>query len=224
MADDISLELWMDRRRLAALERVMTESGTDVQTVMQARFDELYRQYVPAQERTDINNAIEAERLAAERFAEERKRVCAFRVTENGQRKFFTVDDGLELLDAAKKVRSYLTAEPASRPSSFDKMFLHPAEISAERFDELVGIRMENTGRVTGVFDIDFDKREFSAVSIMDGWQTFALGDVSAAAYHATRKQFLSVEQQWERLLDKLDGKELTPADAPQSEMLEPMM
>lgn len=29
MADDISLELWMDRRRLAALERVMAESGTD---------------------------------------------------------------------------------------------------------------------------------------------------------------------------------------------------
>ena len=41
MADDISLELWMDRRRLAALERVMAESGTDTQTVMQARFDEL---------------------------------------------------------------------------------------------------------------------------------------------------------------------------------------
>jgi hypothetical protein len=41
MADDISIELWMDRRRLAALERVMRESGTDTQTVMQARFDEL---------------------------------------------------------------------------------------------------------------------------------------------------------------------------------------
>ena len=58
MADDVSLELWMDKRRLAALERVMNESGTDTQTVMQARFDELYRQYVPAQERTDINNAL----------------------------------------------------------------------------------------------------------------------------------------------------------------------
>lgn len=49
MADDNSIELWMDRRRLAALERVLNESGTDTQTVMQARLDELYAQYVPAQ-------------------------------------------------------------------------------------------------------------------------------------------------------------------------------
>ena len=44
MADDVSLEPWMDKRRLAALERVMNESSTDTQTVMQARFDELYSQ------------------------------------------------------------------------------------------------------------------------------------------------------------------------------------
>lgn len=212
MADDISLELWMDRRRLTALERVMQESGTDVQTVMQARFDELYHQYVPAQERTDINNSIEAERLAAERLAEERRCVGAFHVTENGRSLYFSVDNGLELLDAAKKVRSYLTAEPAAKPSSFDKMFLHPTEISTERFDELVGIRMENTGKVNGVFDIDFDKQEFSALNIMDGWKTFALGDVSAAAYHATRKHLLSVDQQYERLLNRLSGKSITSA------------
>ena len=212
MADDVSLELWMDRRRLAALERVLKESGTDTQAVMQARFDELYRQYVPVQERAAINERMEGERLAAERRAEEARRVCAFHVTEDGQSRYFFVDDSLELLDAAKKVRSYLTAESAARPSGFEKMFLHPAEISAERFDELAGIRMENTGKVTGVFDIDFDKREFSGVNIMDGWQTFAMGDVSAAAYHATRKRMLFSDQQLRCLLNHLDGKEITSA------------
>lgn len=73
MADDVSIELWMDRRRLAVLEHVMRESETDVQTVMQARFDELFQQYVPAQERTDINNDIEGERLAEERRAQHEK-------------------------------------------------------------------------------------------------------------------------------------------------------
>ncbi len=43
----------------------------------------------------------------------------------------------------------------------------------------------------------------------MDGWQTFALGvRCPAAAYHATRKQLLSTEQQYERLLDRLDGRQ----------------
>lgn len=36
--------------------------------------------------------------------------------------------------------------------------------------------------------------------------------DVSVAAYYAFRKQNISTDQRWERLLDKLDGKELTPS------------
>lgn len=44
---------------------------------------------------------------------------------------------------------------------------------------------MENTGKVRGVFDVNFDKREFSAVNIMDGWQTWAMHDVSVAVYTA---------------------------------------
>ena len=46
----------------------------------------------------------------------------------------------------------------------------------------------------------------------MDGWHTYRIHDVSVAAYHAFRKQNISADQRWERLLDKLDGKELTPS------------
>ena len=71
---------------------------------------------------------------------------------------------------------------------------------------------MENTGKVRGVFDLNFDKREFSAVHIMDGWQTWAMRDVSVAVYHATRSQFASSDDQWRKLLDHLSGKEITSA------------
>lgn len=64
---------------------------------------------------------------------------------------------------------------------------------------------------MSGLFEVDFDKEIFSAVSTMDGWHTFRLHDVSVAAYHAFRKQNISTDQRWDRLLDKLDGKELTP-------------
>ena len=63
---------------------------------------------------------------------------------------------------------------------------------------------------MSGVFELDFDKDTFSAVSTMDGWHTYRLHDVSVAAYHAFRKQNISTDQRWDRLLDKLDGKELT--------------
>ena len=71
---------------------------------------------------------------------------------------------------------------------------------------------MENIGKVRGVFDVNFDKREFSAVQIMDGWQTWAMRDVSAAVYHATRSQFASSDDKWRKLLDHLSGKEITSA------------
>ena len=42
--------------------------------------------------------------------------------------------------------------------------------------EHCVGDRAEQdfTGKVRGVFDVNFDKREFSAVHIIDGWQTWA--------------------------------------------------
>ena len=76
----------------------------------------------------------------------------------------------------------------------------------------LTAVRMENTGKVRGVFDVNFDKREFSAVHIMDGWQTWAMRDVSVASYHATRSYFASADEQWRKLLDHLKGKEIASA------------
>jgi hypothetical protein len=212
MADDISLELWIDRRRIDALERVLNESGTDTQTVMQARLEELYTQYVPAQERTQINECIEAERLAAERRAEESRRISVFRVTEHGDEMYFKTERSGEFLQAANQLRTYLRKEQSAPPAAFAEMFSDRAEISADEFDAQVAARMENTGKVIGAYDVDFDKREFSAVNIMDGWVTYAMGDVSTAAYHAFRNGLRSDAQRWNIFLEKLDGKEITSA------------
>ena len=46
----------------------------------------------------------------------------------------------------------------------------------------------------------------------MDGWQTWAMRDVSVAVYHATRSQFASGDDKWHKLLDHLKGKEITSA------------
>ena len=72
--------------------------------------------------------------------------------------------------------------------------------------------RMENTGQVIGVFELDFDKREFSAVHIMDGWRTWAMQDVSAAAEQAFRDNNVSVDDRYRILLSQLDGREITSA------------
>lgn len=111
-----------------------------------------------------------------------------------------------------KKLRGYVTKGSGVAPDKFIGMFFGGQPITAKEFDALTALRMENTGKVRGVFDVNFDKREFSAVHIIDGWQTWAMRDVSVAVYHATRSQFASGDDKWRKLLDHLNGKEITSA------------
>lgn len=144
------------------------------------------------------------------RQEEAAKKLAVFHIRESGKDRWLQVDRALESLDAAQLLRSYLRS--ARGASSFEQMLYQAEEISPEDFEKMASLRMENTGTVTGAFELDFDKREFSAVNIMDGWQTFAMGDVATAARQAHRKNHLSHEQRWSRFLDELDGKQITSA------------
>ena len=65
---------------------------------------------------------------------------------------------------------------------------------------------MENTEKVTGVCDLDFDKREFSAVHIMDGWTTWAMRDVIPSIHQVTNPCFTTAEERLRKLLELLGG------------------
>ena len=159
-----------------------------------------------------ISRAIQSE-AAAQRAEEEAARTyAAYHVTENGQEWYFKTSPGEELLAVGKKLRGYLTQGSGVAPDKFIGMFFGGQPITAKEFYVLTALRMENTGKVRGVFDVNFDKCEFSAVQIMDGWQTWAMRDVSVAVYHATRSQFASGDDKWRKLLDHLKGKEITSA------------
>ena len=82
--------------------------------------------------------------------------------------------------------------------------------ISLEAFDALAKRRMENTGEVSGVFELDFDARTISALNIMDGWKVYAMQDVADAAEQAFQKAEISEDDRWRIFLDRLDGQELT--------------
>ena len=46
----------------------------------------------------------------------------------------------------------------------------------------------------------------------MDGWRTWAMRDVSPSVYHATRSRFAPADEQLSKLLELLDGMEITSA------------
>ena len=209
MADHVDITLWIDRRWKDAIEKHL--NGQTLQEHMEDVLDEICNQ-LPEREYKRISAEIYAEDAARRTEEEAARTYAAYHVVENGQEWYFKTSPGEELLDAAKKLRGYVTAENGTAPDLFIKLFADGHPITAQEYNALTALRMESTGKARGVFDLNFDKREFSAVRIMDGWRTWAMRDVSAAVYHATRSQFASSDDQWRKLLDHLSGKEITSA------------
>lgn len=209
MADHVDITLWIDRRWKDAIEKHLRDETLEEH--LEDVLDELCNQ-LPEREYKRISAEIYAEDAARRTEEEAARTYAAYHVTERGQEWYFKTSPGEELLNAAEKLRGYATAEKGTVPDLFIKMFADGRPITAEEYNALTAVRMENTGKVRGVFDMNFDKREFSAVHIMDGWKTWVMRDVSAAVYHATRSQFASSDDKWRKLLDHLSGKEITSA------------
>lgn len=213
MSEYESVELWLHSYKMSALTEALEEQGlSDVDTIMQERLIELYSEIVPFDVQQEIRQRIDSEVEAESQEREAARTYAVFHVIENGDENYLSTDDPIELLDAAKQLRAYLTKQSGVSTQSFVQSLAHATPITKERFENLVRLRMDNTGKVTGAFDIDFDKREFSAVNVMDGWKAFSVDDVSTAAYHAMRKKNIFNEERWDILLKYLDGKEITSA------------
>ena len=135
-------------------------------------------------------------------------RQAVFRVTENGESMYFSVPESVELLQAAAHLRNYLSDENAG--TKFTAIFPHGEKITQEQFDAAVAERMENTGRVAGAYELDFDARTFSALNIMDGWKVYAMQDMAAAAEAAFQETEMSEDDRWRVFLDRLEDKEMT--------------
>ena len=208
MAQQEEIVLWIDRRWKSAIEKHL--KGENLQEHLENVLDELCNQ-LPEREYERISAEIYAEDVAQRAEEEATRTYAAYHVTERGQEWYFKTSPGEELLNAAERLNRYLK-EPPDTGSKFIRLFSCGTLLTSEEYQQMIAERMENTGKVRGVFELDFDKREFSAVHIMDGWRTWAMRDVSVAAYHATRSQFASSDDKWRKLLDHLSGKEITSA------------
>ena len=76
---------------------------------------------------------------------------------ENGQEWYYKTTPGEELLGTARMLRKYLKDTERST-GKFISLYSQAQPITPEEYRHLIHLRMENTGKVTGVFDLDFDK------------------------------------------------------------------
>ena len=197
--------LRLDERWYKALNRHL--KNETLEEHMEDVLDELCNQ-LPQREYERISREIWQEDQGCRQAREAEQKIAVFHVTENGESVYFYVAEPMELLQTAVHLRNCLSDENAD--TKFTAMFPHKEKISQEQFDAAAAERMENTGRVTGAYELDFDARTFSALNIMDGWNAYVMQDVADAAEQAFQEAEISEDVRWRIFLDRLDGQELT--------------
>lgn len=208
--NSIEVTLWLEQPRYDALQRILRESGTDLETVMQARLEEFYRQTVPDLEREKINLSMEAVRLAEERARLANMKISAFRIMENGQDSYFVTEQSVELLEMARLLRRYLRGDLDSGPKQFAGHFAVYKWLAEDQFQDYVQERMRDPYRIVGVYNVDFDRQEVSLVDAEQGWQNYRMRDVSTAVYAAFRStQWIGTDERTKKFLNHLKGKEI---------------
>ena len=217
--DDISLELWMERCKLAALENALANQGMNATAYMQAQLEKAYQEFVPQETQQFVQEEITREEQDAAARREASRRFAVFHVREGGAEEWFSVETGLEFLHAANHLRNFLHRRGANQGRTFSGRFSNQASLSPQEYESYVNERLENTGRIAGAFEIDFDRGICSALSIMDGWKAYPIKDVCAAAFQAYRKEHATEQERWQKFLDRLDGRELTLISDPNEDI-----
>ena len=197
--------LRLDERWYKALNRHL--KNETLEEHMEEVLDELCNQ-LPQREYERISREIWQEDQENRQAREAEQKIAVFHVTENGESVYFSVSESLELLQAAVHLRNYLSDENAD--TKFVSAFPCGEKITQEQFDAAAAECMENTGRVAGAYELDFNARTFSALNIMDGWKVYAMQDVADAAVQAFQDVEMSEDTRWRVFLDRLEDKEMT--------------
>ena len=91
--------------------------------------------------------------------------MAGFHITEDCAEVYLQNESGMEFLQLARWLHDYLQQGQRLSARSLFEATDDCKEISREAFDALAKRRMENTGEISGVFELDFDARTFSALN-----------------------------------------------------------
>ena len=135
---------------------------------------------------------------------------AGFHITEDCAEVYLQNESGTEFLQLARRLHDYLQQKQRLPARSLLEATDDCKEISREAFNVMARRRMENTGEVSGLFELDFDARTLSALNIMDGWKVYAMQDAADAAEAAFQEAEISEDERWRVFLDRLEDKEMT--------------
>ncbi len=214
------ITLWLDERWYDALSHQLKNRDTTVEDALDEFLDAMIDQ-LPKREYERVSREIWQE---IQRQADEGPRpVSVFRVTQNGQTDHLLTegDASMDALRIALCLRTYLLRK-ANSSERFAEALHGAVDIAPEVFEDYADELRQGTGRMVAALGIDLDHGEFSTLDAADGWEVYAIRDVSTAAWHASRKDSLEWERrqdifaaELERKLIRCDSPEIAPPSGP---------
>ena len=189
------ITVWLDERWYDALSNQLKKKDTTVEDALNAYLDALIDQ-LPEQVRDRISHEIweEDQRQCAEEQAS--RHLSVFRVTQDGRTEHLLAEGGasMDAYHTALRLRGYLLAKGDSS-HRFAQAIPAADYIAPEVFQDYADELRQGGGRMIAALDIDLDRGEFSTLDVVDGWETYAIRDVSTAAWCASREAGLK----WDR-------------------------
>lgn len=201
------ITLWIDEHWYDALRKHFTEKTLEEH--LNNAVDELCKQ-LPEDEYERISNILLQEQKEQQIEMEASRRFVVFRVTEHERKTYFVVEENMDVVQVASRLRAYTRKSPEQEPTTFCDVFSKVEQLSHKQFYSYISERKENTGRVVGAYNINLDAEFLELFHIEDGWLAFRVSDVNTAVYHAMKKSYAPKSERLQTFLVHLHGKQLT--------------
>ena len=191
--NDIDINLYYNRYRLEALERVLHSQGKSIEDAVYPMLDSLYEQLVPAAERGDIENRIAAENAQAAAEAEAARRFGVVHLHQGEDDFYLIANEQKDLYSMAGLYRRQLQLNIGTVPLWDLTGQFHKADRVFQSDYLRLCRAMPDDHRITALMEMDFDKGTISVCDNRENsWTTYSLKDVSTAIFKAERKSGLS--------------------------------
>lgn len=189
--NDIDINLYYNRYRLEALERVLHSQGKSIEDAVYPMLDSLYEQLVPATERGDIENRVAAENVQA---AAEAARRFGVVYLHQGEDDFYLIaNEQKDLYSMAGLYRRQLQPNIGTVPLWDLTGQFHKADRVFQSDYLRLCRAMPDDHRITALMELNFDSGTISVCDNRENsWTTYSLKDVSTAIFKAERKSGLS--------------------------------
>ena len=191
--NDIDINLYYNRYRLEALERVLHSQGKSIEDAVYPMLDSLYEQLVPAVERGDIENRIAAENAQAAAEAEAARRFGVVHLHQGEDDFYLIANEQKDLYSIAGLYRRQLQPNIGMVPLWDLTGQFHKADRVFQSDYLRLCRAMPDDHRITALMELDFDSGTISVCDNRENsWTTYSLKDVSTAIFKAERKSGLS--------------------------------